>query len=114
MVKLNWGDIMHVTQNVAEEMAERLKNCLARIQKYNLDYDEIGIFGSYARGEYKSTSDIDICIIIKNRPSHRISGNLRDDLEELRADLVWVTPESFKNSDTVFMSNLRRDYRRIL
>ena len=112
MVKLNWGDIMHVTQNVAEEMTERLKNCLARIQKYNLD--EIGIFGSYARGEYKSTSDIDICIIIKNRPSHRISGNLRDDLEELRADLVWVTPESFKNSDTVFMSNLRRDYRRIL
>ena len=105
---------MHVTQNVAEEMAERLKNYLAKIQEYGLDYDEIGVFGSYARGEYKSTSDIDICVIIKNRPSHRISGTLRDDLEELKADLVWVTPDSFRDSDTAFMSNLRRDYRRIL
>ena len=105
---------MHVTQNVAEEMAERLKSCLAKIQEYGLDYDEIGVFGSYARGEYKSTSDIDICVIIKNRPSHRISGTLRDDLEELKADLVWVTPDSFRDSDTAFMSNLRRDYRRIL
>lgn len=49
VVKLNWGDIMHVTQNVAEEMAERLKNCLARIQEYNLDYDEIDIWELCAR-----------------------------------------------------------------
>ena len=105
---------MHVTQNVADEMNERLKKCVTKIQEYCLDYDEIGVFGSYARGEYKSTSDIDICIIIKNRPSPRISGNLRDDLEELKADLVWVTPDSFRDGDTAFMSNLRRDYRKIL
>lgn len=104
---------MCVAQIVADAMSERLKKCLAKIQEYNLDYDEIGIFGSYAHGDYKSTSDIDICIIIKNRPSHRISGNLRDDLEELKADLVWVTPDSFENSNTIFMSNLRRDYRRV-
>ncbi|MBP0063052.1 nucleotidyltransferase domain-containing protein [Anaerobutyricum hallii] len=43
------------------------------MQSYNLDYEEIGIFGSYARGDYKSTSDIDFCIIVKERPSHYIS-----------------------------------------
>ena len=105
---------MHVTQNIVDTMDERLKKCVSKIQEYGLDCDEIGVFGSYARGEYKSTSDIDICVIIKNRPSHRISGTLRDDLEELKADLVWVTPDSFRDSDTAFMSNLRRDYRRIL
>lgn len=97
---------MRVSQNVMEE-------CLSTIQSYNLDYEEIGIFVSYARGDYKSTSDIDFCIIVKERPSHYVSGNLRDDLEELNADLVWITPDSFRNSNTVFMSNLRRNYRRV-
>ena len=31
------------------------------------------LYGSYARGDYKSTSDIDFCIIVKERPSHYIS-----------------------------------------
>lgn len=64
---------MRVSQNVMEAMEERLEKCLSTIQSYNLDYEEIGIFGSYARGDYKSTSDIDFCIIVKERPSHYIN-----------------------------------------
>lgn len=104
---------MRVSQNVMEAMEECLEKCLSTIQSYNLDYEEIGIFVSYARGDYKSTSDIDFCIIVKERPLHYVSGNLRDHLEELNADLVWITPDSFRNSNTVFMSNLRRNYRRV-
>ena len=37
---------MRVSQNVMEE-------CLSTIQSYNLDYEEIGIFVSYARGDYR-------------------------------------------------------------
>lgn len=64
---------MRVPQNVMEAMEERLEKCLPTIQSYNLDYEEIGIFGSYARGDYKSTSDIDFCIIVKEHPSHYVS-----------------------------------------
>lgn len=94
-------------------MENRLAKCLTTIEKYNLNYEEIGIFGSFARGTYKSTSDIDFCVIIEERPSMYVSGNLRDDLEELHADLIWVTPDSFKYDDTLFMKNVRRDYRRL-
>ncbi|MEQ2649227.1 nucleotidyltransferase family protein [Anaerobutyricum soehngenii] len=104
---------MHVSQNIVEMMENRLAKCLNVIESYNLNYEEIGIFGSYARGSYKATSDIDFCVIIKERPSLYVSGNLRDDLEELHADLIWVTPTSFENSDTLFMKNVRRDYKKL-
>ena len=55
---------MHVSQNIVEMMENRLAKCLNVIESYNLNYEEIGIFGSYARGSYKATSDIDFCVII--------------------------------------------------
>lgn len=44
---------MRVSQNVMEAMEECLEKCLSTIQSYNLDYEEIGIFVSYARGDYR-------------------------------------------------------------
>ena len=37
---------------------------------------------------------------------------LRDDAEELGADICFITEEQFESSETTFMNNLRRDYRR--
>ena len=64
---------MRVSQRCNGSNGRTFGKCLSTIQSYNLDYEEIGIFGSYARGDYKSTSDIDFCIIVKERPSHYIS-----------------------------------------
>lgn len=64
---------MRVSQNVMEAMEERLENVFLPYRVIILIMKKIGIFGSYARGDYKSTSDIDFCIIVKERPSHYIS-----------------------------------------
>ena len=46
-------------------------------------------------------------------PSRYVKGWLRDDAEELGADIYFITEEQFESSNTVFMNNLRKDYRRI-
>lgn len=83
------------------------------INAYEISYDEIGIFGSYARDDYKSTSDIDVCIISNVRPNRRITGELREEAELLRVDIVFITPHFFIESQEPLAIQLRKDYRRV-
>ena len=55
-----------------------------------LKFTELGIFGSYARGDYKATSDIDFYAVVEERPDRVLSGNLRQDIEDTGTDLVYI------------------------
>lgn len=103
----------YVSEAVKAKFLNIQNEMLSRILNQNFDFVEIGIFGSYARNEYNALSDVDICVIVKEMPTRYITGWLRDDAEELGADICFITEEQFKSSDTTFMNNLRRDYRRI-
>ena len=105
------GDIMAF--GISESFNKRFNNVLDLIYSYNIDYTSIGIFGSYARGNYKASSDIDFCIVTDKRPDRKISGSLREEAEILGADIVWCTTDSFNNSKSKFMNNLRKDYKKI-
>ena len=91
----------------------RLQEALELIESYNIEYCELGVFGSYARGTFKGTSDIDICMIVNERPPRYISGELRELLETKGVDLVFVTPEYFRTSRDRFAVELRKDWRKI-
>lgn len=99
---------------VVKAFEEREKKAFDMILNSGLEFIELGIFGSYARNEYTSLSDIDILAIVKERPSRRLSGNLREDLESIKVDLVYSTKEYFHNSDSLFAKQLRNDYIRRL
>jgi len=99
------------TEKVKEAFAEREKQILELIRESGISYREIGVFGSYARGEYTATSDIDFCMIVDEHPDRRVSGLLRSEAEELGADIVYVRPEYFQNDESRFARELRRDYR---
>lgn len=103
-----------VTKNVEENFAQRKESVIKLIQTYKIQFYEVGIFGSYARNDYKSTSDIDFCIITDHRPSRMVSGSLREDAEMLGADVIFVSPSYFADDASEFASQLRRDYRRLL
>lgn len=103
-----------VTKNVEENFAHRNKSVINLIKSYGIQFSEISIFGSYARDNYKSTSDIDFCIITENHPSRIVSGSLREDAELLGADIIFVTPKYFAHDTSEFAKQLRRDYRRLL
>jgi len=75
---------------------EEIKNKIISVQdKLNTDFEvsEIGIFGSYARGEAKEDSDLDILISLK--PEHHIGlikfnslKNFLSNLLNIKVDLV--------------------------
>lgn len=105
---------MGVNSLVLADFKQREQAVLQLIKEADFSFEEVGLFGSYARNEYKAGSDIDFCVITDNRPNRRITGSLREEAELLRADIIFVSPDYFKNSDTEFAKQLRRDYRRIL
>lgn len=105
---------MCVSKEVNEYFTERLAKVLKLIQQYEIDFVQVGIFGSFARGDFKASSDLDICIVTNSRPTRRISGSLREEAEELGVDIIYVTEEFLLGSQTPFGKNLRRDYRRLL
>lgn len=104
---------MFVSEKVNADFDKRLATALSLIKSYNIRYLEIGIFGSFARGEHKATSDIDICIITDERPSRAISGELREEAEELRIDIIFVTRDYFDHSTDLLSVQLRKDYKKI-
>lgn len=103
-----------VSDTVQKDFNIRFNKVLALIRDYNIDYEEVGVFGSYARGDYKGLSDIDFCIITDKRPDRRTSGSLREDADILKADIVYITREYFASDSSRFAKNLRKDYRRVL
>ena len=99
---------------IKETFDKRCLRCLDIIRSYGFNYEEVGVFGSYARGDYKAHSDIDFCMIISEHPNRVDSGNMRQDLEDIGAELVYVTRDTFENSTRPIYRNMRRDYKRLL
>lgn len=103
-----------VTRNVEEDFRSRKQAVLELIARYQIQFLEVGIFGSYARDDYKANSDIDFCIITEQRPDRIRSGSLREDAEAIGADIIFVSPDYFKNDTSNFAVQLRRDFRSLL
>ena len=102
----------YVSSEVRQLMEERLKALVQKVDESDLLYEELGVFGSYARGEYKSTSDVDLCVIT-DCCDRVLLSDLRTEAELLQADIVFVTRHIFNCSDKLIHRNIRRDYRRV-
>lgn len=101
---------MLLSENAKMLFAERQHQVLRLIENSGIDYEEIGIFGSYARGDCKTTSDIDFLVIVKEQPDRYLSGELREKAAELDADIVYMTRDYFNHNNRLFTSCVRRDY----
>lgn len=101
-----------VKKYLKPDFDKRCLKCLDIIKSYNLPFYEIGVFGSYARGDYKGGSDIDFYMIVDEHPDRSISGEMRQDLEDAGADLVYIYKD--KHSDSLFYRNWERDKVRLL
>ena len=104
----------YVSSVVKQNFKERYNKCLEAIKNSEIDYDSVGIVGSYAREEYTARSDIDFCIVMKEKPERWKMGALREDLDLLNADVVFVTPQYFKEDTSLFAEQLRRDFKEVV
>ncbi|MEK6917697.1 MAG: nucleotidyltransferase domain-containing protein [Nanoarchaeota archaeon] len=98
-----------VANTVSKEI-ERIKNKIKNILKKN-KVKRAGIFGSYARGEQKDNSDIDILVEIDDKEMSLLKFiNFKNKLEEIlksKVDLVeykLVRPEIKEN---IFSEEIR-------
>ena len=90
---------MLLSENAKALFAERQDKILHLIETSGIEYEEIGIFGSYARGDCKTTSDIDFLVIVKEHPDRYLSGELRDNAAEWNADIVYMTRDYFNHDN---------------
>lgn len=79
-------------------------------EKYSII--EMKLFGSFARGDYSKTSDIDLMVVLP-----KVNRNIEEDLFNIAYDLeleydcvidVIVLPQNFNNSIPVYQ-NIRKE-----
>lgn len=63
-----------------KEQARKLVQEYAKIVIANMVVNKIILYGSYARGDYRKNSDIDVAVVV---PKSSISKNILDDMAKL-------------------------------
>lgn len=81
--------------------------------------EKVYLYGSCARGEEKWSSDVDLCIILKESVKtvskysplmHTMKGILSDDkIDSVEVDTKIFIGDEWKTSKTLFCENLRKD-----
>lgn len=100
------------------DIPNRFMNKLIKDMKYLLSYKDIEIerivlFGSIARGDCMITSDIDIMVVTKTQVDRYVRGDIASFLEEeldgVTTDVVFYQEEVFKNSESLFAKQIKKD-----
>lgn len=88
-----------------------LDECIILLRTYMKDQqygiEQIGIFGSLARGEQREDSDIDVCVTMTHPNLFALSG-IRQDLEQLFGCSVDIV-RKHKHMNPNFLRNIERD-----
>lgn len=67
------------------------------------------LFGSYARGEANSRSDVDLFILTKEKNDVQIVNNLKWDFLDRNSDLLVWDVEKFMKTDNPLLSQIRNE-----
>lgn len=70
---------------------------------------KIVLFGSYARAEYKVTSDLDILLITEIVEDRFVKGDISSFFDENSADAVFFSEDQFRDSDCLLSRKIRED-----
>ncbi|WP_251862432.1 nucleotidyltransferase domain-containing protein [Clostridium sp. Marseille-Q2269] len=94
----------HNEMGISLQLFEDIKNIISKNSKIN----KAVIFGSRARGDYKKTSDIDICIYGKDIQNIEINL-LEDSLKEIDTPLDFDIVYFYKISKEGLKNNIEKD-----
>lgn len=93
---------MSVAIEKVEKMFEdRLVEAAKLIKKSGIKYKAVGVFGSYARGDYKATSDIDFIIIPDGEPDRHTVALLKSDLDDIKCHLAMLSEDGLRQPSGV-------------
>nr|WP_307992764.1 nucleotidyltransferase domain-containing protein [uncultured Niameybacter sp.] len=100
--------------HLPERFVRKLKQDVAYLLGYpNIEIEQIILFGSCARGNYKVTSDIDLLMITKESLERYIRGDISSELEEeveqVSTDIVFYSNKIFQEADSLFIKQVKQD-----
>src|SRR5829696_8788340 len=102
-----------VPERIRKVMKE-LKEGLIRI--YGDKLKELYLYGSYARGDYRQSSDVDVMILLSdfknyweeiNRTSELIQNVSLD--HKILVSRIFITEEKWNRSDTPLLENIHHE-----
>lgn len=105
--------------HLPERFRRKIEHDLDYIQRRNIpDLRKIFLFGSCARGEVRSTSDIDLLIVTGQRLQDRVLAadirwTLDEEIDGVHTDIVYMSGESTEKP-SVFGNEIERDKKLIL
>ena len=80
------------------------------VQEVGENLEQIVLFGSCARGNITTGSDIDLLLITKSLiDTHKERGSIRDMIDDYNVDLVFYSKDRFEESDSLFVKNIKKD-----
>ncbi len=95
-------------RNLLKELKEGL------VHLYGTKLKAVYLYGSYARGDYSTGSDVDVMIVLKDYKSYweelGRSAQLASDLSlkyNLSISRVYMTEQEWQNADTPLLRNIR-------
>ena len=87
-------------KQVDKEILYMIKGFVRKVRReLGIDIDEVYLFGSRARGDYKLDSDVDLILVSRDwrgRVSERMGALYRIWCGDLDATLIPLTPEELK------------------
>jgi predicted nucleotidyltransferase len=97
--------ISFLTESKKSFLQERIQQLLEKLN--TIEY--IILFGSYARGEERATSDMDLMVITENEVDRVLRGGLCSKFDEMHMDLIFYTLEKFKSSDCLLVNQVKQE-----
>lgn len=96
------------------KLMKELKEGLVRI--YGDRLKGVYLYGSYARGDYRPGSDVDVMILLKDYKNYwdelKQTSHLMQDVclkYDLLVSRIFMTEEKWKKSDTPLLRNIHQD-----
>ncbi|MFA9463385.1 MAG: nucleotidyltransferase domain-containing protein [Velocimicrobium sp.] len=103
---------MKIDERISFLNETKRKFLLAQIKQLTKRVDTlefIVLFGSYARGEERATSDMDLLVITEKETSRLLRGELCSLFDERNMDLVFYTLEQFKHSECLLIQKVKQE-----
>lgn len=96
-------------ERVDNMFKERFIKAATIIKSSSVVYSLVGVFGSFARGDYKAISDIDFVMVPKGNPSRMDMATLREDLRNIGCDITFLKEKELCCPTSVFVREVKRD-----
>jgi predicted nucleotidyltransferase len=98
---------LNINDNSVKNLLSELENCLKNLFKDDLK--KIILFGSYAKGNYDSESDLDIMVLIK----HDSLRQYKHDVTKIALDLTIkysILPSIMLENEQEYNKNIHRQF----